>query len=380
MSGRSPKGIRIDDHRDEVLAGLAAGESAASIARRMKVHPSTISYALRRWETDAEEIRRESLAEEDIDLDRLAAVISRSKETTVEELADALDVPPKKIRPALDALRADGYRISEPDEPTIALQKIAPTTEDRITRSLLEGEEVTVAIVSDTHLGSREQALEALDVFYDEVEAREISEVWHAGDLVAGVDIYRGQTATGILPGLHTYREQVEYAVENYPKRDGIRTLIIAGNHDVEGAAGRIGADPVAAVCHRRPDMTYLGTYTGTIELPNGAYAQLVHGRGGGSYAVSYKPQKYVESLAPGRKPSLLIFGHWHVSGWFRHRYVNCLLAGCFEWQTDLLVRLGLQPDVGGWIVKMRLADDGSIVGIRPEWLSFYPGRVEVAA
>lgn len=371
---------RIDDHKDVVLAALETGESAASVARRLGFHPTTIHYALRRWEVEAEDLRRSSGEPDEIDLDRLAAVISRAKETTVEELADALDVPPKKIRPALDALRADGYRINDPEEHQIRLEKIAPTTEDRITRSLLEGEEVTVAIVSDTHLGSREQALDALEAFYDEVEAREISEVWHAGDLVAGVDIYRGQIQSGIIPGLHTYREQVEYAVENYPKRDGVHTMIIAGNHDVEGAAGRIGADPVAAVCHRRSDMTYLGTYTGTIELPNGAYAQMVHGRGGGSYAVSYKPQKYVESLAPGRKPALLIFGHWHVSGWFRHRYVNCLLAGCFEWQTDLLVRLGLQPDVGGWVVKMRLADDGSIVGIRPEWLSFYPGRVEVAA
>ena len=371
----------IDERKDEVLAALGAGESAASIARRIGVHPTTIHYALRRWETDAEAQRRLSIVEnDDIDLDRLAAVISRSETTSVEELADALDVPPKKIRPALDALRADGYRISDPEEPTIALQKMAPVTEDRITRSLLEGDEVTVAIVSDTHLGSREQALDALEAFYDEIEARGITEVWHAGDLVAGVDIYRGQAASGILPGLHTYRDQVDYAVENYPKRDGVHTLIIAGNHDVEGAAGRIGADPVAAVCHRRTDMTYIGTYTGTIELPNGGYAQLVHGRGGGSYALSYKPQKYVESLAPGRKPALLIFGHWHVSGFFRHRYVPCLLAGCFEWQTDLLVRLGLQPDVGAWIVTLRLADDGSIVGIRPEWLAFYPGRVEVAA
>lgn len=369
----------LDDHRDEILAAIESGESLRSIARRLGTSHGSIQSALARWDRDGVADPVPSAPVEDVDLDRLAAVISRSKETSVEELADALDVPPKKIRPALDALRADGYRISDPEEPTISLSKIPPVTEDRITRSLLEGEEVTVAIVSDTHLGSREEALEALEVFYDEIEARGITEVWHAGDLVAGVDIYRGQTTSGILPGLHTYREQVEYAVENYPKRDGIRTMIIAGNHDVEGAAGRIGADPVSAVCHRRPDMTYLGTYTGTVELPNGAYAQLVHGRGGGGYAVSYKPQKYVESLTPGRKPSLIIFGHWHVSGFFRHRYVPLLLAGCFEWQTDLLVRLGLQPDVGGWVVTMRLADDGSIVGIRPEWLAFYPGRVEIA-
>jgi len=376
---KSRRVLVLDDYRDEIEAALQGGESLRSISRRLGTAHSSIQGALARWARDPhpnDPPPRDTSGI--IDLDRLAALVGRDDGTTIEDLADAMDVAPRHVRAGIDNLRADGYRISDPGSSSIALEKMPPTS-DRITRSLLDGDEVTVAIVSDTHLGSREEALEALHVFYDEVAARGITEVWHAGDLVAGVDIYRGQMASGVLPGLHTYRDQVDYAVDNYPQRDGIRTMIIAGNHDVEGAAGRIGADPVAAVCHRRQDMTYLGAYTGTIELPNGAYATMVHGRGGGSYALSYKPQKYVESLPPGRKPALLIFGHWHVSGMFRHRYVPCLLAGCWEWQTDLLVRLGLQPDVGGWIVTMRLADDGSIVGIKPEWLGFYPGRVEVS-
>jgi predicted phosphodiesterase/biotin operon repressor len=295
---------------------------------------------------------------------------------TIDELADALDVSPRRAREAVQVLRDEGFRVvdDETEPGSVRLEKLPPAT-SQVTRLDLQGDEVTVGIVSDTHLGSREEALPELRAVYDEFAARGIDTVWHAGDLTAGVGIYRGQVANGLMPGMHTYREQVEYATEVYPKVEGITTYIIAGNHDIEGEAGRIGADPVQAVCHRRRDMVYCGAYHGSLELPNGAHATMVHGRGGGGYAMSYKPQRYVESLPPGRKPALLVFGHWHVSGFFRHRQVTCLLAGCFEWQTDLLVRLGLQPDVGAWIVTLRLGDDGSVVGIRPEWLGFYAGR-----
>jgi predicted phosphodiesterase len=315
-------------------------------------------------------------------LERAREVLARTKKAvSIEVLADALDVAPRRAREAVDILRQDGFRIVDDDSApgAVRLEKLPPATPS-VTRLAISGDEITVGIVSDTHLGSREEALPELLTIYEEFEARGIDTVLHAGDLTAGIGIYRGQQANGLAHGMGTYNAQVDYATEVYPKIEGITTYMISGNHDIEGEAGRVGFDPVQAVCHRRSDIVYCGAYHGSLELPNGAHATMVHGRGGGGYAISYKPQRYVESLPPGRKPALLIFGHWHVSGFFRHRQVTCLLAGCFEWQTDLLVRLGLQPDVGAWIVTLRLGDDGSVVGIKPEWIGFYAGRTVSAA
>jgi predicted phosphodiesterase len=315
--------------------------------------------------------------DEQVLVERARELMARTKKAvSIEFLADALDVAPKRAREAVDTLRRDGFRVIDDDSApgAVRLEKLPPAT-PTVTRLALQGDEVTIGIVSDTHLGSREEALPELIAVYEEFEARDIDTVLHAGDLTAGIGIYRGQQANGLAPGMTTYNEQVDYACAVYPRIEGITTYMIAGNHDIEGEAGRVGFDPVKAVSHRRPDIIYCGAYHGSLELPNGAHATMVHGRGGGGYAISYKPQRYVESLPPGRKPALLIFGHWHVSGFFRHRQVTCLLAGCFEWQTDLLVRLGLQPDVGAWIVTLRLGDDGSVVGIKPEWLGFYAGR-----
>jgi len=316
--------------------------------------------------------------DEDPLLERAREVLARTKKSvSIEFLADALDVAPKRAREAVDLLRREGFRVVDDDSApgAVRLERLPPATPS-VTRLALQGDEVTIGVVSDTHLGSREEALPELQATYDEFEARGIDTVLHAGDLVAGIGIYRGQTANGLMPGMNTYNAQVDYAAEAYPEIRGITTYMIAGNHDIEGEAGRVGFDPVQAVCHRREDIIYCGAYHGSVELPNGAHATMVHGRGGGGYAISYKPQRYIEGLPPGRKPALLIFGHFHVAGWFEHRNVPCMLAGCFEWQTDLLVRLGLQPAVGAWIVKMRLGDDGSIVGMVPEWLKYYQGRV----
>ena len=331
-----------------------------------------------------------AIAEEPQVVDELAdavhARLKNGKSYTPEGLADDLDVSPKRIRDSIANLRAKGFRIPEAAESVtgrIALDKL-PIESAKAHKALLEGEEVTLGILSDTHLNSKECALPHLELAYDVLAERVtpdkygVRHVYHAGDLVAGLGIYRTQAQDVIN---HTFQSQVAYAVEKYPRREGVNTVLISGNHDVEGEFGRMGADPVQAVANQRDDFTYLGAYTGNVELPNGAHMTLVHGRGGGGYAVSYKPQKWVESVPAGRKPALVAFGHWHISGYFKHRNIPLLLAGCFEWQTSLLVRLGLQPDVGFWLVTLRLGDDGSVVKITPEWHQFYEGRhVEVSS
>lgn len=299
--------------------------------------------------------------------------LRRRRSYRVEDLADRLDVSPKRIREAVDRLREAGFRIPPERDGEVQLVKVAPSKAASAHKSLLDGDEITLAFVSDTHLSSRECALEHLHLAYDEFVERGITEVYHAGDLVAGLGIYPTQ-AQDVLE--HTFEAQVQNAVAKYPERPGVRTILISGNHDIEGTFGRTGADPVQAVANQREDFTYLGPYAADVELANGAFFKMVHGRGGGSYAVSYKPQRYVEGLAPGRKPALIMFGHWHVSGLFTHRNVHCMLAGCFEWQTSLLVRVGLQPVVGYWIVTLRLGDDGTVVKVAPEFTQFQEGRV----
>jgi predicted phosphodiesterase len=300
-------------------------------------------------------------------------------EASVEQIADHADLSPKRVREALDAAGRDGYRVQEAAGRVVLERAPLPTHQTHeVSAALFDGDEFAVGLVSDTHICSVEERVAELHAAYDVFEREGIREVWHGGDLVAGSSIYRHQVKDLKVVA---YEQQVEKAVNDYPLRPGIRTKMISGNHDLEGAAGQVGADPVAAFAYRRDDIDYLGQYSAYLTLPQKTRIHLLHPMKGSSYAVSYQPQKHAEAYQGGRKPHATLFGHWHRRGDFTWRGINCLLLGCFEGQTDLARRAGLgEPAVGFHILRMRIADDGTIVRWEPSWYPFFHGRTALAA
>jgi len=317
-------------------------------------------------------IYSEKVQEQDF-LATVHEIVRRKKRISVERIADELDVSPRRIRDALTTLRVEGYRIPESDG-VIELAAVQPDQHNlhKLDPRLLQGDTITVGIVSDTHLSSNEQALEELNLAYDHFAELGIREVWHAGDFTCGVGIFRGQSAEIFN---HTFERQVDYLVENYPQREGIVTRGISGNHDIEGDFGKAGANPVVALANKRDDIEFLGDYSAWVEMPNGAWTHLLHPKGGMSYSVSYKAQKLVDGYAPGRKPAILIPGHWHVQGMWQTRGVQVMWPGCFEWRSKFLERLGLHPAVGFTVLSITLGDDGSVVDITRSWKPFWEGR-----
>jgi predicted phosphodiesterase len=305
----------------------------------------------------------------------LITLVKRMGDTaTVEELADLANVAPKVVREALPRLADAGYRIAESGSSVRLERQAIPTDEThRASAALFDGDHVRFGIVSDTHLGSKAERLDAIAAAYDTFQQEGVRAVYHVGDLVDGYGIYKSQN---IEVFLHTYEDQVDYATAGWPKRDGIQTFLIGGNHDLEGEFGRAGADPAQAVCNRRDDITYLGRYSAWVELENGARMHLLHPMGGASYAMSYRPQKIVEGYDLGGKPNILAIGHWHRAGYFSVRGVQTLLAGTFQGPTTYSVRKAFgEPGFGFWLIDCRLADDGSVVRFRPEFMPVYAGR-----
>lgn len=372
--------------REKLLAALRTHGTCGAVSRAHGGHPSdrNLHYWCAKLGIPLTRSSGRSLAEEapgepnleiaqDEFLERLRSLAGKSR--TVEQIADELDAAPRRVREGIAELRRRGFRVREPaDGGAVVLDRVAPTR-DVLHLGLLRGDVVRFGVVSDTHLCSREQAREELELAYEAFAAEGITEVLHAGDLVAGRGIYRTQDQDLTH---HTAEAQVSYAVETYPRRDGITTRVIAGNHDIEGSFGQIGFDPVAAVAAQRDDIEYLGPWEAWIDYgPEGnpCFVHLLHGKGGMSYSVSYKAQKLADSYPAGRKPAVLICGHFHVRGDWTHRGVQILFPGCFEWRTALGVRLGLTPAVGFHIVEMTVGPDGSLVGWAPRWHPFYEGR-----
>lgn len=308
----------------------------------------------------------------------LAALKKRGDEASVEDLADHADVSPRKVREALERLGKDGYRVAENTQARVTLHRVPPPSEN-VHRALFAGEDVRFAVVSDTHLGSKRERLDELHWAYDVIADEGITTVYHPGDLVCGNGIFPGQINE---IHQHSYEDQVAYAVANYPVRAGVTTEIIGGNHDLEGLFGKMGANPVVAVCNQRDDIVYRGDYQATFELDQGTRINVLHPKGGMGYAADYKVRKLAEGFESGTKPNVLLVGHFHRRGAFEARGIQALLCGCFEGGGSFGARLGMSdPAVGFHIVTMRVADDGSVVKFNAEWYRFWLGRtLELAA
>jgi predicted phosphodiesterase len=231
---------------------------------------------------------------------------------------------------------------------------------------------VRFGVVSDTHLCSTEERLDELRTFYDICKRKEgIEVVIHIGDLIAGQGVYAGQENELTVFGCDN---QVAYAVENYP--NGLKTYFITGNHDLSYWK-TVGVDIGERVMASREDMVYLGQYQADLMLPTpyGAVkVRMMHPDGGGAYALSYKAQKIAEQIPSGQKPQILLLGHFHTSHYFFYRNIHILNAGSFEGQTKFILRKGINPVIGGWIVNIRLADDAhnSVVSIQPSFIPFF--------
>jgi predicted phosphodiesterase len=229
------------------------------------------------------------------------------------------------------------------------------------------GNKFKFGVVADTHLCSRYQQLTSLWDFYRLCGRRKIDTVFHCGDLVDGEKIYRGQEYELFVHGADG---QTEYAVEHYPRVNGVTTRLIAGNHDCSFLSTS-GYNVCAAVAKQRNDMTYLGDYLAFVDIENVRVA-LMHGHGGVAYARSYKIQKVCEQLSPEHKPNMLFLGHYHVPNITPgYRNIEAVQMSAFQSQTPYMATRGLMPFVAGLIVEIQ-TDEIGLAKVSYEWIPFY--------
>ena len=219
-------------------------------------------------------------------------------------------------------------------------------------------------IVSDTHLGSKYNALDELQYFYDILYDEGITQVFHAGDLSDGVNVYKGQMYEQVAWG---FDDQINYIVKNYPRRKGIKTYWIEGNHDTS-YYNQIGASLGSKLNKLRDDLICLGMLFARVY--DDISIDILHLRKSRAYAVSYPLQAYLRELPPSRHPDILILGHRHHAyfGLFQDTY--CFEAGNFQYVTPYALERGKGQPVAGWIVRIE-RERGKIKKISPTLINF---------
>lgn len=229
---------------------------------------------------------------------------------------------------------------------------------------------LTIALMGDTQINSKYTQLTYLHQFYDVCYARGVHDVYHTGDIDEGEKMRPGHQYECYNQGVDDHVDEI---VRVYPRREGIRTHFILGNHDAS-IYKLCGLDLGELIAQRREDMHYLGRDCARINLTPNCVLELRHPWDGTAYALSYKPQKMIAAMESDSKPNILAIGHYHKVEYLFRRNVHALQTGCFQSQTPFTRGRGIETDMGGWIVTIEVDADGHIQRFIPELIPFYKG------
>ncbi len=294
--------------------------------------------------------------------------MSSKKEIDLSELSDLMASSPAGI----DKLKKQAEAIRELQETLVLTFKRKRPYKIPVE---LDGSTLSFGVISDTHIGSGYQRLDAMKEFYNYCKELGINTILHAGDVVDGWGVYKGQEFE-LHPYARSWPDQRDMFVREAPKIEGVTTIFITGNHDAsfKKLVGLMVGDEIQKL---RPDWKYVGADIAKITFATkfGDFSvQLIHPGGGSQqYAVSYKPQKIVEAL-PGVKPDMMVIGHYHKAFVMpNYRGVMTVCPRCFQSQTPFMATQSLQAHIGGWVFRVVLGNRKSLTTkFKYEFVSFY--------
>ena len=243
---------------------------------------------------------------------------------------------------------------------TKQVSNIEPTQID------IGGEVVKLAIVSDTHLGSKEEALDELKRFYDYAKKQGVKVVLHVGDISDGY--YTNRPTSIFEQHAVGFQNQLDYITNVYPSIDGVDTYFITGNHDWTHT--RNGAANIGEVLAKyRKDLIYLGHNFGQFDV-NGLKISLVHPTDGSSRTWSHKLQEIIDRNE-ARRGNIMLVGHYHKQLYMKYKGVHGFLVPSFQHQTGFMQDNNLTSEVGGLILTLKFNKDKSLASISEEWINF---------
>jgi len=302
-------------------------------------------------------------------------LISYLKKSThsIEEVCNFLDLSPLRTRELVECAVKQGYKLKPVnDGKDLSIDYHVPRRSE-ITRLPISPikSKVVFAAMGDPHFGSIHHDQAALEDFIQfAYKERNVRDVTISGDLLAGINMYRGQNNELVKWG---EKSQVQMALDQLPSHQGLKFHCIGGNHD-ESYLKASGSDPLEAVAAKRNDFNYLGFYSALVDI-NKIRLELGHPEGAGGYAISYHLQKEIESIPGGMKPNIALYGHTHQSLLLPfYRNVCCFYVGCFESQSLYLKRKHIDPTIGGWIITVGLDETNALKSISTEFVHYFHG------
>lgn len=129
----------------------------------------------------------------------------------------------------IEARRAAGENIEVWFEDGILYYEVKPLPQlgGREIDDYLDGDVFRIAILGDTHIGSKAFDMEGLYSFYEYAYNQGVRNFYHTGDITDGM--YKNRDDSFYEQNAHGFQEQIEMAIKYYPRIAGVTTYFITG-------------------------------------------------------------------------------------------------------------------------------------------------------
>lgn len=285
---------------------------------------------------------------DDIEKNLLDLLSSAKTPVSENTLLETLGITRSQLMDAISSLDAKGYdikRILHGRESYWSLVRFSSPDERKFYR-ILGKLEYPLLITSDWHIGSRGFSQEVFMKLIEDVKEYGVKDVIVAGDILQGRGVHKVEA---LDVKIWQIDKQEELASELISQIEA-RVHGVIGNHEekIKGSV-MVGHDPVKAIALMTDNFYYYG-HVANLELPNNRTLLMYHGKGGVSYAWSYRPQRFFDSLK--QKPDLLVVGHYHIMFDGIHATgARLILPGTLQRENSYLLSRGLTPVVGWYII-----------------------------
>ena len=295
-------------------------------------------------------------------VEKFKEYLTKTKKPYVKAVMENLHLEEYEVYGLLELLRQRGYVFNVANGKIV---KEKPIKENDVYKVPSNLDHLKLLLLSDTHLASKYDRIDILRYLYEKAEDKGVNYVLHSGDLTEGLSgrpqqLYELKEAS--------YTGQRDYVIDKYPKSE-IPTYLIAGNHDLWWIK-QCGADICKDIANNREDLHYLGSDCEDLQIGK-VKIRLFHGKGGSSYAKSYKLQKYLDSIPAEELPHILQTGHIHQAFYMKQGKTHCFQTSCLQDLTPFERSQGFNNDKSVWWVDIYTDNNGNPVQVQQELETF---------
>ena len=267
-------------------------------------------------------------------------------------------------------------------EPYRLLHETPPIGTSSATRWTLESRKDNTfrfAAFGDLHAGSKYCRYEVRQELTTRAEDFDVQCIFDTGNWIDGEKSFNRYDLEVV--GLES---QCQMLAERYPKTE-LRTYAVAGA-DHEGWYAKSEGIDVGRYCESvmreaGHPWTNLGYMQADVLLVNAntktcSTLRVMHPGGGSAYALSYRPQKIIESMEGGEKPAVLLMGHYHKLDAGLIRNVWYAQTGTCQDQTPFMAQKAIEAHVGGLLVEIEQdPQSGAIIACTPQLRRYFNRR-----